>query len=61
MVIVAHGDCIGDAEYLKEKVEERFPGQRVIVTDVGPIIGSHCGKGMLALLYRAKNKTDRRI
>lgn len=61
VVIVAHGDCIGDAEYLKEKVEERFPGQRVIVTDVGPIIGSHCGKGMLALLYLAANKTDRKM
>lgn len=61
VVIVAHGDCADDAALLADKVRERLPGQKVAVTEVGPIIGSHCGKGMLALLYLAKSKTDRRI
>lgn len=61
VVIVAHGDCADDAALLADKVRERFPGQKVIITEVGPIIGSHCGKGMLALLYLAKSKADRRI
>ena len=61
VIVVAHGDCLGDAELLAEKVRERFPASRVIVTDVGPIIGAHCGKGMLALLYLASGKTDRRL
>ena len=61
VIVVAHGDCLGDAELLAEKVRERFPASRVIVTDVGPIIGAHCGKGMLAILYLAAGKTDRRL
>lgn len=61
VVIIAHGDCESDAQLLASKVRERFDGQRVIVTEVGPIIGSHCGKGMLALIYLAKSKTDRRM
>ena len=61
VIIVAHGDCPADAEALAGKVRESFPAARVIVTDVGPIIGAHCGKGMLALLYLAANKTDRRL
>ena len=61
VIVVAHGDCPEDARSLAEKVREKFPGSRVIVTDVGPIIGAHCGKGMLALLYLASTKTDRRL
>ena len=61
VIIVAHGDCPADAEALAGKVRENFPAARVIVTDVGPIIGAHCGKGMLALLYLAANKTDRKM
>lgn len=61
VVIVVHGDCASDAELLAEKVRERFAGQKVVITEVGPIIGSHCGKGMLALIYLAKSKTDRRM
>lgn len=59
VIIVAHGDCPDDANTLAEKVRERFPSSRVEITDVGPIIGSHCGKGMLALLYLTASKKDR--
>ena len=61
VIIVAHGDCIEDAELLAAKVREDYPESRVIITDVGPIIGSHCGKGMLALLYLAASKCDGRV
>ena len=61
VIIVAHGDCPADAEFLAGKVRENFPAARVIVTDVGPIIGAHCGKGMLAVLYLASSKTDRKL
>ena len=58
-IVIGHGDCPADAETLKGMVEEAFGPRDITVTDIGPIIGSHCGKGMLALIYIAKNKTDR--
>ena len=58
-IVIGHGDCPADAETLKGMVEETFGPRDITVTDIGPIIGSHCGKGMLALIYIAKNKTDR--
>lgn len=58
-IVIGHGDCPDDAETLKGMVEEAFGPRDITVTDIGPIIGSHCGKGMLALIYIAKNKTDR--
>lgn len=61
IVFIAHGDCLDDAKLLASKVNERFGNIRTVITYTGPIIGSHCGKGMLALLYLANNKTDRRI
>lgn len=58
-IVIGHGDCPADAETLKGMVEEAFGPRDITVTDIGPIIGSHCGKGMLALIYIAQNKTDR--
>ena len=59
-VFIAHGDCVRDAELLAEKVMDRF-GLQAVITPTGPIIGSHCGKGMLALLYVGENKTNRSV
>lgn len=59
-VFIAHGDCVRDAELLAEKVRDRF-GLQAVITPIGPIIGSHCGKGMLALLYVGETKTNRSV
>lgn len=60
-IVIGHGDCENDAETLKEMVKATLGEREIAVTEIGPIIGSHCGKGMLALIYIAKNKTDRTI
>lgn len=56
LVIISHGDCEDDALALKKMVNERFREQNIIITDIGPVIGSHCGKGVLALFYLAQDK-----
>lgn len=59
LIVIGHGGCADDAAALEAQVTEAIGERKIVVTDVGPIIGSHCGKGMLALIYIAKNKTDR--
>jgi DegV family protein with EDD domain len=55
-IIVAHGDCPEDAEYVKELLKERLHVKDVFTGYVGPIIGTHTGPGMLAFVYFGTEK-----
>lgn len=50
-VVLGHGDAPDDAAKLADLVRERAAGVEVITTDVGPVIGSHVGPGMLAVAF----------
>lgn len=51
VVVIGHGDCMKDAETLKEAIEEQYPYTKVIITPVGPIIGAHTGAGILSIAF----------
>ncbi|MCY6485263.1 DegV family protein [Clostridium aestuarii] len=53
---ISHGDCIKDALYLKEMVQERFKVKEIIINHVGPVIASHTGVGMLSLCFIGKER-----
>jgi len=53
-VFISHGDCEEDAEHVKAKVEEAFPGAEVHLSYVGAVIGAHTGPGVIALCYLGK-------
>ena len=55
-VFISHGDCMEDAMRVKEMVEENFPQAKVILSDVGPVIGAHTGPGVIALCYLGKTE-----
>lgn len=55
-VFISHGDCLEDAERVKEMIEEVFPQAKVILSDVGAVIGAHTGPGVIALCYLGKTK-----
>lgn len=50
-VFLSHGDCLEDAEHVKEMVEEAFPQAKVEISFVGPVVGAHTGPGVIALCY----------
>lgn len=50
-VWISHGDCLEDAEHVKEMIEMEYPQAKVILSDVGPVIGAHTGPGVIALCY----------
>lgn len=50
-VFVAHGDCEDRALALKEKIEAQTKAENIVITKIGPVIGTHTGPGMLAVLY----------
>ena len=55
-IFISHGDCIGDAEKLKEILEEEFHRQVDLITGIGSVIGAHSGPGTLALFFRGTER-----
>ena len=42
-MFISHGDCQEDAEYVADQVREKFPGTKVYINMIGPVIGTHSG------------------
>jgi len=55
-VMICHGDCIDDAQYLAKLVKEKFGVKEVFIGYTGAIIGSHSGPGTLALFYLGEHR-----
>lgn len=50
-IFISHGDCLEDALYVKEQVEERFGKKEFLINSIGPTIGAHSGPGTVALFF----------
>ncbi len=53
-VFISHGDCLEDAEHVRDMVLEAFPNTQVNISYVGAVIGAHTGPGVIALCYLGK-------
>ena len=49
--IVLNADAPEDAQRCKDLVLQKLPDARVLIENVGPVIGAHCGPGTVALCY----------
>ncbi|HYF81819.1 MAG TPA: DegV family protein [Clostridia bacterium] len=56
VIAISHGDCIEDAEYLKEMILKEYKVKDVIINEVGPVIGSHSGPGTVALFFMGNKR-----
>jgi len=52
---ISHADCLEDALVIKELVKKET-NYDVIITNLGPIIGSHSGPGTIAMFYLGKER-----
>lgn len=55
-IFISHGDCLEDAEYVKEQVQKEFPNNKFLINYIGPVIGSHSGNGTVALFFKATER-----
>ena len=55
-VFISHGDCLDDAQALKELLETKYGANVTLITPVGTVIGAHSGPGTLAVFYIGKNR-----
>lgn len=50
-IFIGHGDTKEDAEYLADLIKEKLPVKEIIITYVGPVVGTHSGPGTIALFF----------
>lgn len=50
-IFISHSDCIDDAKKLEAMAKEDFPQVKVVISDIGPVIGAHTGPGTIAFCY----------
>ena len=53
-VMVGHADNLENAKKLADQIRSMNIVKDVIIAQIGPIIGTHTGPGMLALVYMGK-------
>ncbi len=53
-VFIGHGDDFEQAQTLEKMIRSKTLVKDVVITKIGPIIGTHTGPGMLALVYMGK-------
>lgn len=58
IVFISHGDCLQDAEYLADKIKERFGINEFMISTIGPVVGSHSGPDTIALFFIGDNRLE---
>jgi DegV family protein with EDD domain len=48
---VLHGAALQDAERLRERVRPSYPDLEITLTEVGPVLGTHTGPGVIGFTY----------
>ena len=56
---LSHSACLEDAEAVAALVEATFPklDGKVLINDIGTVIGSHTGPGTVALFFWGRERT----
>lgn len=49
IVMITHGDCIEDAEYVADLVREKMGIDNILIHMIGTVIGSHTGPGVVSV------------
>lgn len=53
-VFISHADCMSDAQYFERLIKEEYPEVKVVISDIGPVIGAHTGPGAIAICFLGK-------
>lgn len=55
-LFISHGDCLEDAKLLKKFIMEDYGVDVALITEIGPVIGSHSGPGTLAFFFLGRER-----
>lgn len=50
-IFIMHGDCLAEGERVRDKLQSMLPKAKIVLQEVGPVIGSHCGPGTIGICF----------
>lgn len=56
VIFISHGDALEDAEFLANMIKEKLQVKEVVISKIGPVIGTHSGPGTIALFFFGTNR-----
>ncbi len=56
-IYVSHASCKENATFIINKIKELFPTAKVVLSEIGPVMGSHCGPGTVAVFFMGKHRS----
>ena len=56
LLMITHGDCLEDAEYVAELVRKKLGIENILINNIGTVIGSHTGPGVVALFLMGEKR-----
>ena len=57
-IFISHGDCEADAQFVKDELVRMYgcDPEKIVLSVIGPVIGSHAGPGTVALFFRGRDR-----
>lgn len=55
-VFISHAECEEDAKAVAEILNQKHGVEVTLITEIGPVIGSHAGPGTIALFFIGKHR-----
>lgn len=50
-MFISHSACLEDAKFVLEEIKSRCGMKDAVISDIGPVIGSHTGVGCIAMCF----------
>lgn len=55
-LLIVHADASADAERIRDLLTAKLPGAEIMIENIGPVIGAHCGPGTVAISFIGKER-----
>ena len=55
-LFICHGDCLEDAEALKDRILQEVKFKNVVINYIGSVVGAHGGPGLVAAIFLANKR-----
>lgn len=56
IIMITHGDCEEDARYVADLVREKMGIENILINNIGTVIGSHTGPGVVAVFCMGEKR-----
>ncbi len=50
-VYISHGDCIEEAQYVADRIKNKYGVEDILIHDICPTIGAHTAQGAMVVAY----------